>query len=168
MKNEAEFKRKFKKSIKGHGGYSLSLSAPMIPGIPDLYVIMPGYLPVLLEAKWLGSIPRDKFKRKLRMSAVQTEVIRSCHGITPYSALGLIGFKWQVNHYAVLVPYGNENFESITNKFIESCAWCNTFSGQFDVHHLFHVSNIPRLQLQHVGPLKNNWTGEAKIDSILA
>lgn len=104
MKNEAEFKSIFKKSIKAHKGFSLSLAAPMVVGIPDLYVVIPGYIPILLEAKWLGDIKKPTFKRKINYSPLQQNFLNECNRVNNYSAFGLIGFKYQSFTYAVMTP----------------------------------------------------------------
>lgn len=145
MKNEADFKRVFKKSVKAQGGFALSLAAPMLAGIPDLYVVMPGYLPVLLEAKWLGEVNPDKFKRKVRYSPLQVVWIKECHSIVNYSALGLVGFRTGKRIIAALVPYDTEYFECITQNVLLDGNTVALTDGEFSVMSLFEQVPIPRL-----------------------
>lgn len=156
MKNEAEFKSLFKKSVKSAKGFSLSLAAPMIPGIPDLYVVLPGYMPVLLEAKWLGKIERNNFSRKMKYTALQIEWIKSCHEVVKYSAMGLAGFEYKEAIYAVLLDYEHRLFYQVTNEFQSiqtNCAYTskelrNTGQPYFDVLDLFSKVPIPRVGFQ--------------------
>lgn len=105
MKNEADFKKVFKTSVKARKGFAISLAAPMLAGIPDLYCILPGYIPILLEAKWLGEINSVVFNRKIPYSPLQVHWMEECNKVNPFSAFGLIGFKRNGTVYAVLVPF---------------------------------------------------------------
>lgn len=152
MKNEADFKAKFKKSVKYHRGFALSLAAPMLVGIPDMYVALPEYLPILLEAKWLGEIKRDKFKRKIPFTAMQMHWLTECDNVLPYSAMGLIGFEYKEQIYAVLVKPGTPYFYELTDGFLVNCAnvvckrkETNIDYSQFDVTDLFKQVPIPRI-----------------------
>ena len=49
MNNEASFKKIFCDSVKRDKGFTMKLAAPMFGGIPDLYIIYPGYMPILLQ-----------------------------------------------------------------------------------------------------------------------
>ena len=157
MKNEAEFKSVFKKSVRAQGGFSISLSAPMLSGIPDLYVIIPGFMPVLLEAKWLGSLGR-KFKRKIQYSPLQRHFLDECNKIKVNSALGLIGFKWEDNIWASLKPrILQEENETISSDYINeySATICTPYTGKtFNVVTLFAVAGVPRINGYASG--KNN------------
>lgn len=139
MKNEAEFKSVFKKSVRAQKGYSISLAAPMLVGVPDLYVIMPGYCPVLLEAKWLG-IVNAKFKRKLQFTAMQRDYLKNCCDIKEGTAWGLIGFKFDKEYHAVLVTPETEH---LSNDFAY-LPWTNYEQGKFNVLDLFCASSIPK------------------------
>ena len=148
MKNEAEFKSEFKRSVRRYKGFSLSLAAPMISGIPDLFVVMPGYMPILLEAKWLGEIKRNKFNRKIPYKPLQLLWIQECHNVNPYTAMGLIGCIYQDKIHAILVAYGTPQFYQLSNCFLTDCAY-STISAEtkvFDVQHMFSKVPIPRLE----------------------
>ena len=145
MKNEAQFKVAWKKSVVGAKGTSISLSAPVFPGIPDMLTILPGYAPVLIEAKWLGSIERNKFARKMQYTAMQIRWIEECCAVNTYSALGLAGFRMQNEYYAVLVPYNSKYFAQLTEKFLEDGVFSRLQNGRFDVLSMFEQIPIPRL-----------------------
>lgn len=149
MNNEAEFKKVFKQSVKAQHGYSMSLAAPMFSGIPDLYIIMPHFMPVLLEAKWLGEIKRDTFFRKIPFTEMQIHWIDQCHSVSPYSAMGLIGLKYKSIVYAALVAHGTPLFYSFTNSFLTDCSSVeySNVSGRklFDVEKLFTHVPIPKI-----------------------
>lgn len=146
--NEAKFKTAFKKSVTRHKGFSISLAAPMIVGIPDLYVVIPEFLPVLLEAKWLGEITRDKFARKVPFTPMQQHWIQCCDNVSPYSAMGLVGFKLRGLYYAVLVKYGTPCFYKMTSDFVAQCSYVTTpsLSVAFNVTALFHNVPVPRIE----------------------
>lgn len=146
MKNEADFKSLFKKSVRAQKGFSLSLAAPTIAGIPDLYVIMPGYLPIMLEAKYLKDVNLT-FKRKLQFTGLQRLWIEECHQITAYSAMGLIGFKYNDTPHAVMVAYGTDQFESLTHNFMDECAYValDKTTRLFNVLDLFSRVPIPKV-----------------------
>lgn len=160
MKTEAEFKSIFKKSLRWQGGFAISLAAPMVVGIPDLYVVLPEYLPLLLEAKWLGKITREKFSRKVPFTDMQQHWIKCCDDVLPYSAMGLVGFEHQGDVYAVLVKYGTPHFYQMTNGFLVDCSYVIlnkkelAHHRRFDVVELFKNVPIPRMlrptsELQH-------------------
>lgn len=151
MKNEAEFKTKFKKSVSAQKGSTISLSAPVFPGIPDLYCIMPSYMPILLEAKWLGEVERDTFARKMQYTAMQLRWLEECDQINAYSALGLAGFKWKNAYYAVMVPCNSKFFNCIAESFLEGSAYSVLTNGKFDVMSMFEKIPIPRLNYGFAG-----------------
>lgn len=145
MENENEFKNLFKKSVLNCKGYCLSLAAPMIAGLPDLFVVIPSYMPILLEAKFLGEIKRDKFSRKIPFREMQIYWINKCDSVLPYSAMGLIGFYYQEELYSVLVKYGTPHFYTINSSFLTDCAWVKLHNKSFNVTELFHKVPIPRI-----------------------
>ena len=147
MKNEAEFMQTFKRSVRVSRGHSISLAAPLVSGIPDLYIIVPSYIPVLLEAKWIKGITREKFKRKIRWSGMQKYIIQSLHEITPFSAMGLIGLHFCNKLYAVLVAYNTPIFEHFTEDFINCCSYTVWDSEKkcFDILSLFAKVPIPKI-----------------------
>ena len=144
MKSESEFKSSFKRSVSHHKGASISLAAPVLPGIPDLYIILPNYMPVLLEAKWLGSIPRTKFKRKIQYSPMQLSYANRLNTVQPYAMMGLIGLIYNKKTYAVLTPINpTENY--LESTFFEDYNKVARQEGRFDVQSLFAGSSIPLL-----------------------
>lgn len=145
MKNEAEFKSIFKKSVRAQKGFSISLAAPTLPGTPDLYVIIPGYVPVLLEAKYLGTVNNLKFKRKLQFTPMQRHYLKECCRVADHTALGLIGFKYKKMHVAVLVSPDEEH---LSNDF-DSYPWIHYVGGTFNVLDLFSMSSIPKMNGYH-------------------
>jgi len=147
VKNEAEFKSLFKKSVRHAMGFSLSLAAPMVVGIPDLFVVMPRYMAVLLEAKWLGELTRDNFSRKIQYTPMQLEWIASCHRVNPYTAMGLIGFIYKKEIYACLVVHGTDIFYQFDNTFLTNCAYSvrSKETKLFDVQYMFSKVPIPKI-----------------------
>lgn len=148
MKNEAEFKSLIKKSISSQKGYSISLAAPMLSGIPDLYCVMPSYIPVLLEAKFLGEIKRSLFTRKIPFSPMQELFLKSCHEVSPFSAMGIIGFIYEDQLYAALVAYGTPLFYNFNSTFKVDCAWVakDERTKKLDILELFGKVPIPRIR----------------------
>lgn len=137
MKNEAEFKTAFKKSVTKQKGYSISLAAPMISGIPDLYVIMPGFVPLLLEAKWFGEVS-STFIRKIPYTKAQLFMLQNVHRVGPGTAFGLIGYKLDGKYYATLV-----------DPIYESCTYHQQSviyaEKAFDVLKLLRYNGVPVL-----------------------
>jgi hypothetical protein len=151
MKNEAEFKSLIKKSVIYCKGYCFSIAAPMISGLPDLYIVLPGYLPVLLEAKWLGEIKRESFSRKPQFTELQAHWIKSCDDVVPFSAMGLIGFKYKDVYTAALVKYGTPLFYAFSNIFLTDCSYVkySQATKRFDMQQLFAGVPIPRIPSKH-------------------
>lgn len=148
MKNEAEFKSFIKKSVTFHKGYSMSLAAPMLVGIPDLFVVMPKYIPILLEAKWLGELTRDKFSRKMQFTEMQIHFISQCHEVTPYSAMGVVGFYYRKELHIALLKFGTPLFYNFDSTFLTDCAYVkyDMRTKRFDMQSLFEKVPIPRIQ----------------------
>jgi hypothetical protein len=109
MKSEAEFKTAFKRSVKAQGGFALSLAAPMLPGIPDLYVIMQGYAPLLLEAKWFKELDKES-SRKIPYTPLQKGYLKAICNVADYTAMGLLGWKQNNDYYCALVHPDREYF----------------------------------------------------------
>jgi len=142
MKNEAAFKSAFKKSVKAQKGFCLSLAAPMIAGIPDLYVVINGFIPVLLEAKWLGEVNQAKFTRKVAYSEIQKHWITECNKVQPYTALGLVGLKYGRSLYSCYIQevYKGDNYISSTTEH-----FVNMVDSHFDVIQLFELIKVPKV-----------------------
>jgi hypothetical protein len=147
VKNEAEFKRIFKKSVRAAKGFCLTLAAPMLSGIPDLYVIMPGYIPVLLEAKFMGNINKPTFNRKIPYSPLQVEWLSRCNDVYKHSALGLLGVIHQGKKYCILTQATQTHLSN--NLEGNSAAAVEMSNKLFDIEGLFIRSLVPRLQPQH-------------------
>lgn len=143
MKDEAQFKSAFRKSLRAAHGFSLALAAPMLAGIPDIYSIVPGYMPVLLEAKWLKDVNAHNFNRKINYSAMQKLWIKSACEVQEYAAMGLIGFKFKDKTYAVLVYDGIDNI----NYAFETTHPTVVYEKGFDVVNLFKQSKVPQMPL---------------------
>ncbi len=145
MKSEADFKKHFKASVRAQGGFSISLAAPMMPGLPDIYCVMPGFAPVLLEAKWLKEVP-DKFKRTLRFTEMQKMYLRSCNKVLKGSAHGLVGLKWKGKIWALIVDTNT----ILTHDHInEHCACISKQSEYFMVKEFFYLNGVPKMNLTY-------------------
>jgi len=137
MKNEAEFKTAFKKSVKAQGGFSISLAAPMVSGVPDLYVIMPRFTPVLLEAKWLGEVPIG-FDKKIKATKLQQMTLDECNKVHFNSALYLVGYKLEKKIWACLVIH---NCGYVSENWIR----VEYINKSFDVKYLFLGIGVTRI-----------------------
>lgn len=148
MNNEADFKRIFKQSIKNSKGFAMSLAAPMISGIPDLYVILPDYVPIMLEAKWLGEINNPVFSRKIPFSPLQTHWMGEIHAVNAYTAFGLIGFKFQDEIYAVLTP---PHVKQLTYQFEDLYPYAiyDRKAKVFTLTPMLVRSTIPKISFKH-------------------
>jgi hypothetical protein len=143
MKNEAEFKTIFCKSARKQKGYSLRLAAPVLPGIPDMYIVMPGYMPVLLEAKWMV-VDIPKFDRQIKYRPMQLNYAHQVNKVQPHALMGLIGVKYLDCIYAILMDiHPTEN--RISDSFFRTCDKVALQGGYFDVDCLFRRSPIPLL-----------------------
>src|SRR5258708_486661 len=153
MKNEADFKKHFKSSVRTQGGFSISLAAPMLAGVPDLYVVLPGFAPVLLEAKWMKEIT-DKTNKQIPITMIQKHFIDKCNKVHPGIAWCLVGYKFDKQYWAVLLNTYNKidvrcgNPVSIKNH-----------SEFFDVKTLFELY-VPKMNLTYE-PVCANVTVEA-------
>jgi hypothetical protein len=149
MKTEADFKTAFSKSVKRHKGVCIKLAAPLLVGIPDLYVIIPGYMPVLLEAKWLGQIRINRFSRKMNYTETQIRWIRECCEVQEFAALGLAGYQQENNITAVMLKYGTPEFYQVSNGSIYNCGLSTIYkhSQIFDVPYMFEKAGIPKLKV---------------------
>lgn len=142
MKNEADFKSAFKKSVKAQRGFCLSLAAPMISGIPDLYVVINGFIPVLLEAKWLGEITRTPFSRKVNYSEIQKHWITECNRVQPNTAFGLVGCKYGRSLYSCYIQEVSKEDNYITSTTEH---FVNMVDKHFDVIQLFELIKVPKV-----------------------
>lgn len=158
MKDEAAFKKRFKASVRAQGGFSISLAAPMMPGIPDLYCVMPGFAPVLLEAKWMKELP-FLFNRKPKFTELQKHFIASCNKVHPGIAWGLIGGKYDKRIFACLAPPSMNIHSHYINS--DNVSFLVKQSEFFDIRKLFELY-VPRMEFNYAAPL----TIDAKSDSV--
>jgi len=138
--SESEFKKIFKDSVKHYGGLAISLSASFNPGLPDLYVLMPGCLPVMMEAKFLKKV-NDKFSRKLKYSPLQKKFLYDSNAIQANSSIGLVGFKYKGQLRACLI---NHRIDTIDQDFASYCS-TDTLVGRnkiFNIPMMFMKANL--------------------------
>lgn len=145
MKDEGTFKSVFKKSIRKEKGYSISIAAPMISGLPDLAVFYQGYIPFFLEAKFLKEVTA-KFNRKINYSPMQILFMQETNSVISSSSFGLIGFKWLGEYWAVLTP---SHIDRIDYTFASKYPHClyNPKEKLFDVKNLLQMSVIPKINI---------------------
>ena len=112
--SESDFKRHFKLSVRAQGGAVFSLSPEHQAGLPDMYVLMPGFMPILVEAKFLKVPVGKTFNKRILYSAYQGRLLTSCWDMQPGSVWGLIGFKTKEDlFYSCLIP---GNCDRLTNQ----------------------------------------------------
>ena len=150
VKDEAAFKTVFKKSIKADKGFSISLAAPTISGIPDIYTIYPGYIPLLLEAKFFKEVT-PKFSRKINYSPLQLIWLNECNKVNPFTAYGLMGFKWQGEIWCCLTPFHVTQLDFMFASKFPHCLY-NPKTKLFDVKYMFGHSSIPKLDFYNNYP----------------
>ena len=109
MKSEKEFVDCFIYSAVKQGGFAFKISAPTVSGLPDLYCAMPGFVPVLLEAKFIKDVGA-KFKRKIDYSMLQLNLMNNVNKVYSHSddnaAFGLIGIRTDYELYCKLMHPG--------------------------------------------------------------
>lgn len=132
MRNEADFKAAIKKSVRAQGGYCFSTTGAVTAGIPDLFVSMPGFIPVLLEAKWM----KFGYKRKINITPIQRKTLQDINKVNPSQAFIICGFKDEENiTRAVLIDANKTHIEdSVKDSFC--------YTGQFDIKWLFNNAKI--------------------------
>jgi len=148
MKDEAAFKRHFKKSVTAQGGFSISLSAPMLAGIPDLYCVLPGFAPVLLEAKWMKEI-NNKTDRQIPITKIQKHYLENCNKIYPGIAWCLVGYQCNTSYYAGLF----DTEDRITTG-TKTTVRISKHSELWDVKRLFELY-VPKMNYVYQ---KESWT----------
>jgi len=142
MKNEKELKQAVKKSVLHQKGMYLSLGQPMVSGTPDAYILMPNFIPVLIEMKWLGEITKTPFSRKVNYTEMQKHWITECNKVQPFTALGLVGLKYGKSLYSCYIQevYKGDNYiNSTTEHFV------NMVDKHFDVIQLFELIKVPKV-----------------------
>lgn len=129
--NEREFKAIIKKSVKAQGGFALSLAAPMVSGVPDLYISMPGFIPVLLEAKWLQFGPT----RKIPITPIQRKTLEWCNNSVEGSAFIICGFKKEKQILASICVYDKTH--------LDRGAGFKLYEGIFPINAMFNIVEVP-------------------------
>lgn len=145
---EREFKNLIKLSVRRQHGVYIPLAAPMTSGLPDAYINMPSYIPILMECKWLGEIKREKFSRTPQFSPMQINFLQTCHDISPYSAMGGLGFIYEDKIHCALVAYGTPLFYNFNSDFKTQTAWVTRSAETkvLDIVELFGKVPIPRIR----------------------
>lgn len=148
MKSEAEFKKHFKASVRAQGGFSISLAAPMLSGVPDLYVVMPGFAPVLLEAKWMKEVP-ERFNRKAGFTELQKYFINNCNKVHKGVAWGLVGMTHKtIIHASLHDVNSNVSSDDIYLEHDESISKIDNKKEFFNVRQMFELY-VPKMNLTY-------------------
>lgn len=150
MKNEADFKNVFCKSVEKQGGYTFKIAMSTVSGLPDLYCAMPGYAPVLLEAKWIKDCG-PTFKRKIPYRPLQRDILNSANKASINShkekliAYGLVGVEYyDGNKFCVLMP---PQVQIISEEDIFRIGSRSIVNGEIDIERLFNLM-VPKLCIQ--------------------
>lgn len=95
LKVEKDFEELFISCAKRQKGYAFKIKMSSINGLPDLCCVMPGFVPVLLEAKLIKDVG-STFKRTINYSKLQTELLSKCNKVNPVHtvAWGLVFVKY--------------------------------------------------------------------------
>lgn len=153
MNNESDFKKVFCSSVGKFGGYSFKIAMSTMSGLPDIYCAMPGYVPVLLEAKYDKSITEGKFKRKIKYRPFQREILNNCNKVYKYYtnykvSFCLMGLDINDKKYCTLI---DPELKEITHDLIvnenELVPIQKHKDGWFiDVDMLFCNCNVPLIE----------------------
>ena len=145
--NETAFKLLFKKSVEHHGGVAISLNSSFYAGLPDLYILVPGYTPCLVEAKFLKDVG-PTFKRKINYSPVQRSILDKTSKLCEHASLGLVGYKQGKQLIAALVP---SKLEHITHDCHHAGTSISIRGKFFDIPGMFkHVTENKIPLIQHI------------------
>lgn len=144
MRDEKDFKRHFKKSVSAQGGFSISLAAPMLAGTPDLFVTMPGYAPVLLEAKFLKELP-IYFNRKAGFTELQKHYLNNCNKVHKGIAWGVVGAHYDDKFIYCCLVDPNHN---ITHNELCNGVLIRNQKEMFDIQALFEP-HVPKMQVSY-------------------
>lgn len=136
MKNESDFKKIFCDSVTKQGGYTFKIASSIMNGLPDLYCAMPGYVPLLLELKYM-KLPEGPFSRKIPYRPMQQEILNSCNKVYKKGncgpvALTLIGLSMVDGDYCMLI---DPKIPSISNKDVKNNL--TIVRGEIDIGRLF-------------------------------
>lgn len=146
MKTEKEYEELFISCVKRQGGHAFKIKMSTISGLPDLYCVMPGYSPVLLEAKLIKDV-NLKFKRTIRYSKLQVELLKNCNKVNSVmTAFGLVFVKDHDGTDVVILM--DPEVPTITHNDLHSLKHGYTYivDGAINVNNLFHAV-VPKLQM---------------------
>lgn len=79
-RQETEYSKIFVDCAIKQGGHAFKIAMSTVSGLPDLYCAMPGYVPVLLEAKLIKDVG-GTFKRKINYSKLQHNLLKDCNRV---------------------------------------------------------------------------------------
>lgn len=145
MKTEKDYEEMFITCVKQQGGHAFKIKMSSINGLPDMYCVMPGFVPVLLEAKLIKDVGA-KFKRTIHYSKLQTELLKNCNKVNPLHtvAYGLVFVKgYMEQDYCTLME---PEIPTLTNYDITSLrhGLVGIHSYGLNVKDLFHAT-VPAL-----------------------
>ena len=146
MKNESAFKSLFRASVRAQKGYTVTLAAPMLAGTPDLYCIMPKYIPLLLEAKWLKDLPDKGFKRTIPFKPMQLHYMKSINKVHMNAAVGLIGFEWRKEIYCLIYKVYDGVPNVLQSDDLAHHAFVIRQDKVFDVRLLFNLAGVSLIE----------------------
>ena len=135
MKNEADFKKLIKKSVTAQGGLYISLACPVLSGIPDAYILMPGYSPILVEAKYMKDL-NDTFHRSIHYTAMQKYYLKHCENILTDSCVGLMGVHHKGQYKAIITR------SYVTQVTSDDAQIATKFAINFPTRELFDILGI--------------------------
>ena len=135
MKNEADFKKLIKKSVTAQGGLYMSLACPVLSGIPDAYILMPGYSPILVEAKYMKDL-NDTFHRSIHYTAMQKYYLKHCENILTDSCIGLMGVHHKGQYKAIITR------SYVTQVTSDDAQIATKFAINFPTRELFDILGI--------------------------
>lgn len=144
MNNETDFKKVFCDSVAEQKGYTFKIAMPTISGLPDIYCVYPGFIPTLLEAKYIKDIPETgKFKRKIPYRPFQQEILKNSNRVVWGSAWCLLGLDCGDKKFCTLI---DPDIEIVThNLMIDPDGLVPIYKNKIDVRLLFD-SAVPYLQ----------------------
>lgn len=121
INSESAFKNVFCASVKKQGGYTFKIAASLMNGLPDLYCAMPGYIPLLLELKWM-KIANGVFNRKIPYRPMQQEILNNCNKVYAKGkcdpvAFTLIGLDMKDGQFCLLY---DPKYPAISNKELKN------------------------------------------------
>lgn len=147
MAKELDLQRDICQSVREQGGYARKLTAQGMMatvGMPDLLLVVPGFVPCLSEVKRLGKVP-PKFKRKLGFTDKQRyEMAKLNEAAGTTIAFGLVGFEQNNKHWLVAVSHELDTLSH--DGYFDGRAWAVREVGKkYDIAGMFNHMKIRRL-----------------------